>query len=107
MEWDKNLIVEGFCKPDKDNNECMILIAIDLYVMSIDNQDVKLIIYEDYSLLFNFIIQCMGQVGKKGGLLAFILLNPKWTRVKDLDEIEKRINSISFILANAQLLDSN
>ena len=49
----------------------------------------------------------MGQAGRKGGASAFILLTPKWTRVKDPDEIEKRINSTSSTSANAQLSDSN
>lgn len=52
-------------------------------------------------------IQRMGRAGRKGGGSAFILLTPKWTRVKDPDEIEKRMNSTSFTLANAQLSDSN
>ena len=49
----------------------------------------------------------MGRAGRKGGASAFILLTPKWTRVKDPDEIKKRINSTFFTSANALLLDSN
>lgn len=34
-------------------------------------------------------IQHMGRVGKKGQQAWFVLLTPKWTQVKKLDEIEK------------------
>lgn len=49
----------------------------------------------------------MGRARKKSGTLVFILLTLKWTRIKDLDKIKKRINSILSTLANAQLLNSN
>lgn len=52
----------------------------------------------------------MGQAGKKGGVLSFILFIPQWTKIKDPDKIERRSNNISstcIALANAQLLNSN
>lgn len=106
-EWDKNLTAKAFDKLAKNNNECVILVATDAYGMGINNSDVKLVIQWDLSLLFDSMIQCMGQTGKKGRASAFILLTSKWTRVKDPDEIKRKMNSISSTSANAQLLDSN
>lgn len=106
-EWDKNLTTEAFSKPAEENNECVILVATDAYDMGIDNPDIKLVIQWDIPLLFDSMIQRMGRGGRKGRASAFILLTPKWTRIKDPDEIEKRMNNTIFILANAQLSDSN
>ena len=49
----------------------------------------------------------MERARKKGGASAFILLTPKWIRIKEPDEIKKKMNSALSTLANAQLLDSN
>ena len=49
----------------------------------------------------------MGQAGRKDEALAFILLTPKWTRIKDPDKIEKRRNDTTFTSANAQLSNNN
>lgn len=49
----------------------------------------------------------MKQPGRKNGASVFILLIPKWTRVKDPDEIKKKMNSTSSISANAHFSDSN
>lgn len=106
-EWDKNLTAEAFGKPAEENNECVILVATDAYGMSIDNPDVKLVIRWDIPLSFDFMIQRMGRAGRKGGASAFILLTPKLTRIKDPDEIEKRMNNTTSTSVNAQLSDSN
>lgn len=53
-------------------------------------------------------IQHIGRAGSKGGASVFILFTPKWTKIKDLDEIEKRINrTSSSTSANAWLSNSN
>lgn len=52
-------------------------------------------------------IQRMGRAGRKGGASAFILLTLKWTRVKDPDETEKRMNTTTSTSVNAHLSDSN
>ena len=75
--------------------------------MGIDNPDVKLVIQWDIPLSFDSMIQRMGRAGSKSGASAFILLTPKWTRIKDPDEIENRKNDTTSTSANAQLLDSN
>lgn len=106
-EWDKNLTAEAFGKPAEENNECVILVATDAYGMGIDNPDVKRVVQWDLPLSFDSMIQRMGRAGRKGGASAFILLTPKWTRIKDPDEIEKRMNSALSTSANAQLSDSN
>ena len=49
----------------------------------------------------------MRRARRKGKTSAFILLTPKWTRIKDPDKIKKRKNDTISISANAQLLDSN
>lgn len=107
FDWDKNLIKEALSKPAEKINECVILIAIDTYGMGIDNPDVKLVIQWDIPLLFDSMIQRIGRAGKKDRASAFILLTPKWTRIKDPDEIEQKMNKTNSTSANAQLLDSN
>ena len=53
-------------------------------------------------------IQCKGRAGRKGGASVFILFIPKWTKIKDPDEIEKRINGTSSsTFVNAWLSNSN
>lgn len=52
-------------------------------------------------------IQRMGQARRKDGISAFILLTPKWTRVKNPNEIKKRMNSTSSTSVNVQLSNSN
>lgn len=50
----------------------------------------------------------MGRIGRKDGACWFILFISRWTRIKDLKKIEKRVNGTPFsISANAQLFDSN
>lgn len=109
-EWDKNLNAEAFAKPGSENSECTILVAIDAYGMGINNPDVKLVVEWDIPLLFDSMIQRMGRAGRKGGASAFILLTPKWTKIKDPKEIGQRgknTNSTSATSANAQLSDCN
>lgn len=52
-------------------------------------------------------IQRIRQAKRKGRASAFILLIPKWTKIKDPNEIEKSINNITSISANAQISDNN
>ena len=54
-------------------------------------------------------IQRMGRVGRKGGKATFVLFIPKWSRIKDPDEIDKRIpkSSNGVTAGNAQFSDSN
>ena len=42
----------------------------------------------------------MRQAGRKDDMLVLILLTPKETRIKDLDEIEKKMNSTFSTFAN-------
>ena len=72
-----------------ENTKRIILAAIDAYEMGIDNLDIWLVIQWDLSLSFNSIIQRIGQAEKKGQQTWFILLTPKWTQVKGLNEIKK------------------
>lgn len=76
--------------------------------MGIDNPDVKLVIQWNIPLSFNLMIQHIGQARKKDGASTFVLFTSKWTKIKDLEEIEKRNVGPSFFIAvNAQLFDSN
>lgn len=80
----------------------------DAYGMGINNPDVRLVIQWDIPLSFDSMIQQMGRAGRKGEASVFILFTPKWTKIKDPDEIEKRINGTSSsTFANAQLSNSN
>lgn len=49
----------------KNNQEFVIIVAIDIYKMGINNLDVKLIIQQNIFMYFDLIIQCIGQVSKK------------------------------------------
>ena len=50
----------------------------------------------------------MGRAGRKGEASVFISFTPKWTKIKDPDEIEKRINRTPFSTsANTQLSNNN
>lgn len=75
--------------------QCTILVAIDAYSMGIDNPDIKLVIHWNLPLSFNSIIQQMGWARRKGGQATFVLLTPKWTQIKDQEEIEKRLEKSS------------
>lgn len=107
-EWDKNLIAQAFNIPGKENTESTILVATDAYGMGINNPDVRLVIQWDIPLSFDSMIQQMSRAGRKGRASVFILFIPKWTKIKNPDEIEKCINGTSSsISANAQLSNSN
>lgn len=113
-EWDKTLTANAFQISGDENTECTILVATDAYGMGIDNPDVKLVIQWDIPLSFDSMIQRMGRAGRKGGQSTFVFFTPKWSRIKDPKEIEKRQskNSKSSLdsgvtTANAQLSNSN
>lgn len=107
-EWEKKLHANTFAVPAEDNTECIILVATDAYGMEINNPDVRLVIQWDIPISFDLMIQRMGRAGRKGRASVFVLFTPKWTKVKDPDEIEKRkAGALSFTLINAQLSDSN
>lgn len=44
-EWDKSLIADTFKINVEENNEYDILVTIDVYGMSIDNPDIRLVIW--------------------------------------------------------------
>lgn len=60
-------------------------------------------------------IQRMSQIGRKGGVLSFILFTPKWSHIKDPEKIEKQSNNsnntssalASITSINAQLFNNN
>lgn len=107
-EWDKNLIAQAFSVAGEENTECTILVATDAYGMGINNPDVRLVIQWDIPISFDSMIQRMGRVGRRGRASVFILLTPKWTKIKDLAEIEKCTNgTLSSTSANAQLSNNN
>ena len=111
-DWDKDLTAKAFCIPGDENLECTILVATDAYGMGIDNPVIKLVIQWDIPFSFDTMIQRMGQADRKGALSTFVFFTPKWSMIKDLKEIEKRLENqskkaISLIIANAQLSDSN
>lgn len=92
-EWDKDLTATAFRTPSDQNQECVILVATDAYGMGIDNLDIKLVAQWDLPISFDTIIQRMGRAGRKGGQSTFICFSPKWTKIKDPDEIETRAKS--------------
>ena len=51
----------------------------------------------------------MSRAGKKGGKATFVLFTPKWSKIKDHEEIEKRLSKTSKTAAgrNTQLSNSN
>lgn len=90
-EWDKKITATAFQTCAEDNVECTILIATDAYGMGIDNPDIKLVIQWDIPISFDGMIQQMGRAGRKGGQAIFILLTPKWTKLKDQSELKERL----------------
>lgn len=72
--------------------------------MGIDNPDVKLVIQWDLPISFDSMIQRMGRAGRKGGYSYFVLFSPKWTMVKDEEEITNRSNKTT---SSAQLSNDN
>lgn len=91
-DWDKSLIVKAFCIPEDENSECTILVVTNAYRMDINNLDVKLIIQWELPILFDSMIQRMSRAGRKDGYFYFVFFSPKWTIVKDKEEITKRSN---------------
>lgn len=82
--------------------------ATDAYGVGINNPDIKLVTHWDLPTAFDSIIQQMGRAGRKGGQATFILFTPKWTQVKDTEEIEKRLEKRNKAAnANAQLSNQN
>lgn len=51
----------------------------------------------------------MSHVGRKGEIATFVLLTPKWSRIRNLDEIDKRIlKSFNGVIAgNSQFSNNN
>lgn len=43
-EWDKNLNVNVFTKPELEKTECTILVAIDTYDIDINNLEIRLVV---------------------------------------------------------------
>lgn len=56
-DWDKAIIAKAFQVNDKDNIKYMIFVATDIYGMGINNLDIKLVIYWDFFLGFDSMIQ--------------------------------------------------
>lgn len=108
-DWDKGLIAKAFCTPGDKNTECTILVATDTYSMAIDNPDVKLVIQWGLPLSFDSMMQRMRRAGRDGGQSTFVLLTPKWSRVKNQKEIETRLvnKAASNTRTMALLSDSN
>lgn len=73
--------------------------------MDMDNLDIKLVIQWDLPLSFNLIIQRMGRAGQGAVQSTFVFFIPEWSRIDDLEEIEKR--STKKEAENSQLLNSN
>lgn len=92
-EWGKDLTATVFRTPSDQNQECVILVATDAYGMGIDNLDIKLVAQWDLPISFDTMIQRMGRASRKGGQSTFICFSPKWTKIKDPDEIETRPKS--------------
>ena len=87
-DLDKVIIAEAFNVDGNINTDCIILVATDTYSMGIDNPNIKLVIQWDLPINSNTMIQQMGRARKKTGQLTiFILLTPKYTRVKDKKEV--------------------
>lgn len=101
LEWDKALTAVAFQINGEENMECIILVATDAYGMGINNPDIKLVIQWDLPIIFDSMIQRMGQAGRKGNKQAyFILFTPKWTQVTGPEEVEKRIkNGLTLLIS--------
>lgn len=107
-DFDKAIIAEAFKVVNEDNSECIILVASDAYGMGINNPDIKLVVQYDIPNSLDAMIQRMGRAGRKGGQSTFILLTPKWTQIKDQDEIIQRIAKRTvFANASSQLSATN
>lgn len=91
-EYDKTMTADEFRVLGEENTECTILVATDAYGMSIDNPDVELVIQWDLPLSYDAMIQRMGCAGRKSVASTFVLLSPKWTMIKDPQEIEQRLS---------------
>ena len=88
-DWNKKLIAKAFKINRSENTECTIPVATDAYGMGIDNPDIRLVIQWDLPMSFDSMIQRIGCAGRKGQQAWFILLTPKWTKVKGPDEVKK------------------
>lgn len=107
-EWDKFFIANIFAMPADQNIKYIIFMVMDAYNMGIDNLDVKFVIQWDIPLLFDLMIQRMGQAERKGWVSTFVLFTFKQIRLKDLDKIEKcNTGFLSLIAVKAQLSNNN
>lgn len=94
--------------PADQNIKYIIFMVMDAYNMGIDNLDVKFVIQWDIPLLFDLMIQRMGQAERKGWVSTFVLFTFKQIRLKDLDKIEKcNTGFLSLIAVKAQLSNNN
>lgn len=102
-DFDKAITAKAFRVSNENKTECTIVVATDAYGMGIDNPDIRLVIQWDVPLSFDSMIQRLGRVGRKGGQAYFILFIPKWTQVKDPEEVKQRLakrNSLNTELSN-------
>lgn len=107
-KWDKILIAQTFSIAGKENTKYAILVTIDVYGMSINNPDVKLVIQWDIPMFFNLMIQQIGKTDRRDRASAFLLFTSKWTKIKDPTKIEKCTNrTFSNTSINAQLSNNN
>lgn len=104
-DFDKVITVKAFRISNENNTECTILVAIDAYGMGIDNPDIRLVIQWDLLLSFDSMIQRLGRAGRKGAQAHFVLLTPKWTQVKDPEEVRQRLAKRNS--SNAELSNTN
>lgn len=106
-DWEKALTAAAFATIAEDNKECVIIVATDAYEMGIDNPDVKLVIQWDIPMSFDSMIQRMGRAGRKGAQSTFVLFTPRWSEVKDANEMETRKSKKENTSKSAQLSDNN
>ena len=52
-DWDKTINTNVFRISEDENTKCVILIAINVYDMGIDNLDIKLVIYGEFLTSFD------------------------------------------------------
>lgn len=82
FNYNKALTTYIFDMSKDKNIKCIIIIAIDIYGISIDNLNMKFIIQRDISLLFDSIIQRIKHVGKKSNALIFVFFISKQSKIK-------------------------
>lgn len=77
LDWDKVLTTNTFGIWEDKNNKCIIIIAINIHNMDINNHNVQLVIKWDILLIFNSMIEKIERADKKDGNSTFVFFTAK------------------------------